>query len=104
MTGVQTCALPILLNRIVFGQSASEWKQQNPALATSGKNQRDYASAGQLMMLANLESLNSHLIANGVSQNDRIIQLAREAKRQYQTFVDIDNITQQNIKRLNHEN
>ena len=56
------------------------------------------------MMLANLESLNSHLIANGISQNDRIIQLAREAKRQYQTFVDIDNITQQNIKRLNHEN
>lgn len=93
-----------MLNRIVFGQSASEWKQQNPALATSGKNQRDYSSAGQLMMLANLESLNSHLIANGISQNDRIIQLAREAKRQYQTFVDIDNITQQNIKRLNHEN
>ena len=93
-----------MLNRIVFGMSASDWKKQNPNLAKSGKNQRDYASTSQLVILANLESLNSHLISKNISQGDRIVELAHEAKRQYQTFVDIESIETQNIERLSDEN
>lgn len=93
-----------MLNRIVFGQSASDWKKQNPTLAKGNKNQRDHASTSQLVILANLESLNSHLIAKGTSQTDRIVELAHEAKRQYQTFVDINTIEQQEIRRLSDEN
>ena len=93
-----------MLNRIVFGQTAAEWKKTNPSLAKSGKNQRDYASTSQLVILANLESLNSHMIAKGAPQSDRITELAHEAKRQYQTFVDIDTIKRQDKKRLADEN
>jgi len=93
-----------MLNRIVFGLNASEWKKQNPILAKSGKNQRDYASTTQLVMLANLESLNSNLIAKGMAREDRMIELAREAKRQYQTFIDLEDINAQNLKRLADEN
>jgi hypothetical protein len=52
-----------MINRIVFGQTSNEWKKGNPKLATSQKNQRDYASTQQLIILANIESLNSHLIS-----------------------------------------
>ena len=93
-----------MLNRIVFGLNASEWKKQNPILAKSGKNQREYASTTQLVMLANLESLNSNLIAKGMAREDRMIELAREAKRQYQTFIDLEDINAQNLKRLADEN
>ncbi len=94
-----------MLNRIVFGKSAAEWKSENRGLARGGKNQRDYASATELVVLANLETLNSHLIAKGKDQSERIIELAHEAKRQYQTFVDVDRIEQQNknSRRLRYE-
>ncbi len=72
-----------MLNRLVFGQTASEWKTANPQLAVGQKNQRDYASSEQLIIMANLESLNSHLIADKKPQSDRIAILSKEASRQY---------------------
>ena len=41
-----------LLNKIVFGQTAIEWRQANPKLAKSGKNQRDYATIQQQLIAA----------------------------------------------------
>lgn len=95
-----------MLNRIVFGKSAAEWKKDNISLAKGGKNQRDYASTTELVVLANLETLNSHLISKGKDHVERITELAHEAKRQYQTFVDIRGIEQQNVskRRLSNEN
>jgi len=89
-----------MLNRLVFGQTASEWKAKNPSLAIGQKNQRDYASTPQLIILANLESLNSHLISEKKSQSERIDILAKEAKRQYESFISVEKIDNENQKRV----
>jgi hypothetical protein len=84
-----------MLNRLVFGLTASEWKTNNPLLAKGQKNQRDHASTQQLIILANLESLNSHLISENKTQTDRIDILAKEARRQYQSLVSAAEIEKQ---------
>jgi hypothetical protein len=76
-----------MLNRLVFGQTATEWKNMNPQLAVGQRNQRDYASSEQLVLLSNIESLNSHLIARQKTQSERIIILANEVKRQYGSLI-----------------
>ncbi|MGH7195750.1 MAG: KilA-N domain-containing protein [Candidatus Saccharimonadales bacterium] len=76
-----------MLNAIVFGKSAAQWKLENTKLAVGGKNQRDYASLQQLVVLANLESLNSHLISQKKNQHARAGILVNEARRQYMAFV-----------------
>jgi hypothetical protein len=71
----------------VFGQSASDWKKSNPSLAKGSKNQRDYATIQQLVLLANLENLNSHFLSEGKSQPERIQLLIKTAQRQYKSLV-----------------
>ena len=68
-----------LLNVALFGVTASEWRKQNKEL--SG-NMRDYASLEQLLILANMESYNSTLIEDGLSQKERIIKLNEMARKQ----------------------
>jgi hypothetical protein len=46
-----------LLNVALFGTTAKEWRAKNPR--TDG-NIRDYASLKQLIVLSNMESINSH--------------------------------------------
>jgi len=50
-----------MINEIVFGQTASQWRKQNADKPTN-RNQRDYASVLDLQILANLESLDSMLL------------------------------------------
>lgn len=61
-----------LLNAALFGKTAAEWRSENPG---KDGNIRDYASLEQLVVLSNLESLNSVLIRQGLSQSDRLKQL-----------------------------
>ena len=68
-----------LLNVALFGITASEWRKQNKEL--SG-NMRDYASIEQLLVLANMESYNSTLIEDGLSQKERIVKLNNMARNQ----------------------
>ena len=68
-----------LLNVALFGITASEWRKSNKEL--SG-NMRDYASIEQLLVLANMESYNSTLIEEGLSQQERIIKLNEMARNQ----------------------
>lgn len=77
-----------MLNRLVFGYTAAEWRKLSEESPDRGKNQRDTASTEQLILLANLESLNSHLIATGVSQQKRLRTLADEAIRQYTLLIE----------------
>jgi hypothetical protein len=79
-----------MLNTIVFGQTAAEWRKQNSKLAKSSKNQRDYASVTQLVVLANLESLNAHLIDKDKSQKQRIKTLMETAEKQYQSLLRLE--------------
>jgi hypothetical protein len=61
-----------LLNVALFGKTAGEWRKENPKLEG---NMRDHATLEQLVVLSNLESLNSVLIHQGLSASDRLAQL-----------------------------
>jgi ribosomal protein S15P/S13E len=77
-----------MLNLIVFGQTAANWRKQNPTLVKSGKNQRDHASLHQLVLLANLENLNAHFITEKKDQAERITLLLAAARRQYEAMLE----------------
>lgn len=58
-----------ILNMAMFGITATEWRAQNKELPG---NIRDYANIDQLLVLANMESYNSILIQQGISQAERL--------------------------------
>ena len=74
-----------ILNVALFGMTAKEWKDQNPSL---DGNMRDYANILQLVILSNLENLNSEMIAQGIPQNVRLEKLNAIAKKQYNILQD----------------
>ena len=74
-----------ILNVALFGMTAKEWKEKNPNL---DGNMRDYANIIQLVILSNLENLNSEMIAQGLEQKIRLERLNAIAKRQYQILED----------------
>lgn len=61
-----------LLNVALFGVTAKQWQVANPTLKG---NIRDYATAEQLLVLANLENLNAHLIKERLAQDERLQKL-----------------------------
>ena len=69
-----------ILNVALFGMTAKEWKDKNPTL---DGNMRDYANILQLVILSNLENLNSEMIAQGIEQKIRLERLNNIAKKQY---------------------
>jgi hypothetical protein len=69
-----------ILNVALFGMTSKEWKEKNPTLKG---NIRDYANTLQLVILINLENLNSEMIAEGLEQDVRIERLNAIAKKQY---------------------
>ena len=72
-----------LLNVALFGQTAREWRDANPA---KDGNMRDHASLEQLLVLANLENMNAEFIHMGLPQGDRLKRLNLIAIRQMQTL------------------
>lgn len=70
-----------ILNVALFGKTASEWRNENPEL---DGNIRDYATIEQLLVLANLETLNAEYIESGINQKDRLDKLNKGAIRQIQ--------------------
>lgn len=69
-----------LLNLAVFGMTAKQWKEANPERA--GETMRDSASINELVVLSNLESMNSVWISQGVSNEDRFSMLSETAQSQ----------------------
>lgn len=65
-----------LLNMALFSMTAKEWREKNP---DKDGNIRDYASLEQLLILANLENLNSEYIKAGIEQKERLINLNKVA-------------------------
>ena len=70
-----------VLNVALFGQTAKQWRDANPA---QEGNMREYASVEQLLVLANIEGMNAELIRMGLSQGDRLTRLNEIAIRQLQ--------------------
>ncbi len=68
-----------LLNVALFGETARQWREANPELEG---NMRDHASILQLLVLANLESMNAELIHMALPQGDRLKRLNQIAIRQ----------------------
>jgi hypothetical protein len=61
-----------ILNMALFGMTALQWRTENP---DEKGNMRDVASLEQLVVLSNLESINSVLIHQGLDQPERLLQL-----------------------------
>ena len=68
-----------MLNVALFNKRAKEWRNENPNLKG---NMRDYANINELLVLANMESYNSILIAKGIKQKERMIELREFARKQ----------------------
>lgn len=68
-----------LLNVALFGKTAGEWRSQNP---DKKGNIRDYATLEQLLVIANMESLNAYLIEQKLTQEERLMQLNAMARSQ----------------------
>ena len=74
-----------LLNVALFGQTAKQWRDSNPEL---DGNMRDHATIEQLLVLANMESLNAELIHMQLTQGDRLTKLNAIAIRQMRTLAE----------------
>jgi hypothetical protein len=73
-----------LLNMALFGETAKQWRDANP---TSKGNMRDYATLEQLVVLSNLESINSVFINQGFAQHTRLLQLNHIAIAQMKSLL-----------------
>lgn len=73
-----------MLNRIVFGMTAREWKQANPERKG---NIRDHATEMELVIISNLQSINGALIRKGLEKNMREHWLLRVATFEMQTLL-----------------
>ena len=78
-----------LLNMALFGQTAKQWRDENPE--KSG-NVRDYANVSQLVCLANLETLNAHLIQQSLPPSERLKLLNGTAIQQMRLLTENRNI------------
>ena len=72
-----------LLNTVLFGKTAKEWRENNP---DEKGNIRDQATIYQLLVLANMESYNAILIKQGKSQAERMRLLHELAVQQMTTL------------------
>ena len=72
------------LNMALFGKTALQWRQENPA--TKG-NIRDMASVEQLVVLSNMESMNAVMIQQGLSQSQRLTELNKMAITQIKSLL-----------------
>lgn len=72
-----------MLNVVLFGKTAKQWKDENPAVKG---NMRDVATLNQLLVLANLESYNAVLINQGKDQKERMELLRQLVVQQLQTL------------------
>ena len=73
-----------VLNVALFGITAKEWRQAHPS---SKGNIRDEVSLQQLIVLANLESINAELIRQKLPQPERLLRLNASAQQMMKSLV-----------------
>ncbi len=74
-----------VLNVALFGRTAKQWRDENP---NKPGNLRDGATLHQLIVLANLESMNAQLIKEGRSRQERAEYLNAMAREQLSALAD----------------
>ncbi len=87
-----------MLNVAVFWKTNKQWRIDS-WVKFKDKNIRDYASIPELTVLSNCEYLNSKLIEQWLSVNDRFNILQKESQKQLQNL-----IKNTSIKKLNSNN
>lgn len=80
-----------LLNVVLFGCTAREWRDANPELAKKS-NIRDYASIAELTVLSNLETHNAELIKSGMDKAERFEVLRQIAQYQLHVLAEAEKI------------
>lgn len=78
-----------LLNAALFGITAKDWRKSN---SKPEGNIRDDASIEQLVVLSNIESINSVLIHQGLKQSERLQQLNKIAISQMKSLLNNYNL------------
>lgn len=73
-----------VLNIALFGKTAKMWRDENP---DKEGNIRDYAPMEQLLVLANMESLNAEFIRMNLSQAERLEKLNQTAISQLKSIL-----------------
>ena len=73
----------------LFDITSKEWKEKNPGLKD---NIRDNTDITHLIVLSNLEVLNSSMINNNIKQSERINKLNKEARKQLTLLYENNNI------------
>ncbi len=74
-----------VLNMALFGITARQWREANPDL---DGNMRDHATVEQLLVLANIESMNAEFIHMGLPQDERLQRLNQIAIRQMRALAE----------------
>ena len=72
-----------VLNVALFGKTAKQWRDANPKLEG---NIRDQASIEQLLVLANIESMNAEFIRMELKQGERLLKLNQIAIAQLKSL------------------
>jgi len=78
-----------MLNVALFGMTAKQWRDEN--FKAEG-NIRDGATIEQLVVLSNMESINSVLIHHGLKQSERLQQLNQIAITQMKSLLGNKNL------------
>ncbi len=78
-----------MLNVALFGITAKQWREANP---TKDGNIRDYAELEQLVVLTNLESINSVLVRQQLPQTERLMKLNEIAITQMKSLLNNNNL------------
>ncbi len=76
-----------ILNKALFWKTAKEWRDKNP---DKKWNIRDYADIEQLIILANIESMNAEFIKMWIKQSERLESLNKIAITQMKSLLSID--------------
>lgn len=75
-----------LLNVAMYGCTAKDWRDANKEHAKQGLNIRDFSSINELVVLSNLENLNSVMISESQPKTERFLRLQVIAKSQLTTL------------------
>jgi hypothetical protein len=79
-----------LLNVALFSCTAKDWREVNSDKANKGLNIRDFASINELVVLSNLENINSVLMRNQIDKPDRYKQLKEIVQIQLSSLDGLD--------------
>ncbi|MDY2739990.1 MULTISPECIES: KilA-N domain-containing protein [Acidaminococcus] len=86
-----------VINIALFGKTAKQWRNEHKG---EKSNMRDAATIEQLIILANLETMNAELIREGIPQSERLYRLNRIAIYQMSSLLQNKPKSVQRLKQL----